>query len=97
MRAQEVQRECVVRAFGGTRLGLGEQTFLSAAPGDVGAGEVEELPPGHGDEPGLGIGWGLGPPPDDGFDQCFLNGVLGRREVGSAADEDAEHRGNDLP
>ncbi len=31
------------------------------------------------------------------LDQGVLHGVLGRREVGSATDEDTDHRGHQLP
>ena len=33
----------------------------------------------------------------DGLDQRFLHGVLGRREVGSATDEDPDHLRHQLP
>ena len=41
--------------------------------------------------------WRDVPPGADGLDQCVLDGVLGRREVGSAADEDPDDRGHELP
>ena len=39
--------------------------------------------------------WVVGPHPE-GDDQCLLHGVLGRREVHSTPDEDADDRRDEL-
>ena len=58
---------------------------------------VEELAPGNRDQPALRVGGLLVRPGQRGLDECFLHGVLGRREVDSAMHEDADHRGSQLP
>lgn len=87
----------VVGALGGTRHGLREQTCLPATPRVVGADEIQELAPRHGDEPALWIVRRIGGPAADHRAQSLLNGVLGRREVGSATDEDTQHSGYEFP
>ena len=58
---------------------------------------VEELAPGRRDQPGLRVGGPPIRPGQRGLDECLLHGVLGRREVDSATDEDTDHRGRQLP
>ena len=95
--AQEVQLQRVVHlgARPGRRLVVDE--LLAPPSGGVGAGGVEELAPGHGDQPALGVPRRVVRPHPHGLDQRLLDGVLGRREVGSAADEDPDHGGGEGP
>jgi hypothetical protein len=58
---------------------------------------VEDLAPGNRDQPALRVGGRLVRLGQRGLDECFLHGVLGRREVNSAMHEDADHRGGHLP
>jgi hypothetical protein len=107
VRAQEVQLERVVHHL--TRVvhhltrvvhhltraghGLALDAYLAVPSGGIGAGGVEELTPGHGDQPAPGVPRLVVRPHADGLDQGVLHGILGRREVGSATDEDADHGG----
>jgi hypothetical protein len=97
VRAQEVQLERVVRhlARAGHRLAL--DAYLAVPSGGIGAGGVKELTPGHGDQPALGVPRRVVRPHAHGLDQGVLHGILGRREVGSATDEDANHGGGEGP
>jgi hypothetical protein len=97
VRAQEVQLERVVHRLARTGHGLALDAHLAMPPGGVGAGGVEELAPGHRDQPALGVPRRVVRPPAHGLDQGFLHGILGRREVGSATDEDADHGGGEGP
>ena len=98
MRAQEVQLERVVHRLGPGRARARSSTRSSRrAAGGVGAGGVEELAPGHGDQPALRVPRRVVRPDAHGLDQRVLHGVLGRREVGSATDEDADHAGGEGP
>jgi hypothetical protein len=95
--AQEVEPERVVHRGRGPGGGLLFDEVLTPAAGGVRPGRVEELAPGHGDQPALRIPRWVGRPDADRLDQRVLNGVLGRREVGSAADEDPEHARREAP
>ena len=75
----------------------GKQGTAKAHGSALGAGRVEEPPPGHGDEPGLRIPGRVGRPDSERLDQRVLHRVLGRREVGSAADEDPQHTRGEAP
>ncbi len=98
MRAQEEDREGVVVGTGGTRLGLGAGDDLAPRARGVGAYDVEEAPPRGRDEPSLQVARRLvGTERAHRVEQRVLHGVLGRREVGSATDEDADHLRDDLP
>ncbi len=88
--AQEVELEGVVHGGRGAGRGFLLDAVLTAAARGVGAGRVEELAPRRGDQPALGVPRRVGGPDADRLDQRVLHGVLGRREVGSAADEDGE-------
>ena len=97
MRAQEVQLERVVDHLGRVGRGLAIDAFLAVPSRGIGAGGVEELPPGHRDQPALGVPrWVVRPRPHR-LDQGVLHGVLGRREVGSATDEDTNDGGGEGP
>ncbi len=73
----------------GVRLGV--DGALAPLPGGVGAYDVEEAPPRDGDQPALRVARRAGlTERAHGLDQRLLDGVLGRREVGSATDEDAD-------
>lgn len=91
VRAEEVELERVVRRWRGAGRRFLFDEVLTPAAGGVRPGRVEELAPGHGDQPALRVPRLLDGPDTDRLDQCVLYGVLGRREVGSAADEDREH------
>jgi hypothetical protein len=93
VRAQEVQLERVVRHLARAGHGLALGAYLAVPSGGIGAGDVEELTPGHGDQPALGVPRRVIRPHAHGLDQGVLHGILGRREVGSAAAEDPDHGG----
>jgi hypothetical protein len=95
--AQEVQLQRVVDILGRAGCRLGENALLPTSPSGVGADQIQELPPRHGDEPTLGVRRRIGVPAADCDHQRLLHGVLGRREVGSATDEDPKHCGDQLP
>ena len=61
------------------------------------AGGVEEPTPRHGDQPAFGVPRRVVRPHAHGLDQRILHGVLGRREVGSATDEDPGSRWGEGP
>src|SRR5439155_13144521 len=88
VRAQEVQLERVVHYLAGAGRGLALDAYLAVLSGGIGAGGVEELTPGHGDQPALGVPRRVVRPYAYGLDQGVLHGILGRREVGSATDEE---------
>ena len=97
VRAQEVQLEGVVGYLARAGLGLALDERLPVPSGGIGAGAVEELAPGDRDQPALRVpGRVVGPHPH-GLDQGILHGILGRREVSSATDEDADHGGGEGP
>ena len=92
VRAQEVQLERVVGCLARAGRGLALDPCLAVPPRGLGPGGVEELAPGDRDQPALGIPGRIVRPPAQGFDQGFLHGVLGRREVSSATAEDRRSR-----
>ena len=89
--AEEVQLQRVVDLRARAGRGLRLDQHLPRRRAAVGAGGVEELPPGHGDQPGLRVPRRVVRPRRTASTQRLLHGVLGRREVGSAADEDRDH------
>ncbi|CAM5725894.1 hypothetical protein SVIOM74S_01810 [Streptomyces violarus] len=91
--AQEVELERVVHRGRGPGRRLLVDEALTPAAGGVRPGRVEEPAPGHGDQPALRVPRLVGRPDADRLDQRVLHGVLGRREVGSAADENREDAG----
>ena len=99
MRAQEVQLERVVRRLAwacvGHRLDLDK--LLAVPSGGIGPGGVEELAPGDGDQPALGIPRRVVRPYSQRLDQCVLHGILRRREVGAASDKNTNHGGGEGP
>jgi len=95
--AQEVQLERVVHRLDRSGHGLALDAYLAPPPGGIGAGGVEELAPGHGDQPAPGVLRRIIRPHAHGLDQGVLHGILGRREVGPAPDEDTDHRGYEVP
>jgi hypothetical protein len=88
--AQEEQQEGVVAVLRRPRRRLLHLGDLAALPRRVRAPYVEEAPPGDGHQPALRLGRQLVGPAAYRLDERLLDGVLGRREVGSATDEDAE-------
>lgn len=92
---QEVQRERVVHRCARPRPGLGVDEDLAASTGRIGAHGVEESAPRHRDQPALRVARRILRPHPQGFDERVLDGILGRREIRSAADEDADHRGDE--
>jgi hypothetical protein len=97
MGAQEVELERVVHVGRGTGRRLLVDEVLTPATGAVRPRLVEELAPGDGDQPALRVPRRVGRPDADCLDQRVLYGVLGRREVCSAADEDPEHARREAP
>jgi hypothetical protein len=96
VRAQEVEVQAVVRARHHAGRWLGVELDLPVPASGVRSRHVDERSPGHGDQPAGGIGGRLVLPGGERTDQRLLHGVLGRREVGSATDEDAQHLGDEL-
>src|SRR6185312_11538026 len=94
--AQEVQLKCVVHRLARAGHGLALDAYLAPPPGGIGAGGVEELAPGYGDQPALGVLRRIIRPYAYGFDQGVLPSVLGRREVGPAPDHDTDHLGYEV-
>ena len=87
----------VARVLGRARRWLGRDPGLAGEPRTLRPVRVQELAPGGRDQPALRIRrWILGPR-GQRPQQRVLYGVLGRREVGSATDEDTGDRGNQLP
>ena len=81
----------------GPGVGSASTRILAVPSRGVGAGGVEELAPGHGDQPALGVPRRVVRPHAQGLDQGVLHGILGRREIGSATDEDANDGGGEGP
>ena len=97
MAAQEHQQERVVGLLRRPGLGLLGDHLLAPSPSGLGPLEVDELALRDGDQPAARlVGELLGPRPV-GLDQCLLDGVLGRCEVGAAPDQDTEHLRAELP
>jgi hypothetical protein len=97
MRAQEIEPQRVVQRghdTGGRFLSRGE---FPPPPRRLGAGSVEELVPRDRDQPCLGIARWVVRPGVQCPDQGVLHGVLRRREVGPAPEEDTDDRGHELP
>ena len=96
--AEEEDPQRVVGVLGGPDAGLGVDRDLAPPAGGLGPYDVEEPPPRDRHQPALRVARGarLGEGAHR-LDQGFLDGVLGRREVGSTTDENADHRGDDLP
>ena len=93
MGAQEVQPERVVDARHLARRWLRVDAQLAASSGGFGAGEVDERVPGHRDQPSLRITGRVVRPGRQRLDDRLLDGVLGRREIGAATDEDVQDLG----
>src|SRR5215471_6550262 len=96
MRAQEVELQRVVDARDGADRWLGLVANFAVATRRVGTCHVEEDPPRDGDEPSGRIGGWVVLPRGERACERLLYGVLGRREVGTATAEDAQHMGNEL-
>ena len=96
VRAQEVEAQRVVGARDGAGGRCGVEPHLAVAARRVGPRHVEEGPPRDRDEPSGGVGRRLVLPRGERSDERLLHGVLGRREVGSATDEDAQHLWDEL-
>ena len=95
--AEEVEPQRVVgaRDVAGRRVGV--DSPLSVAAGCVGPRHVEEGSPRHRDEPRRGVSRLVALPGGECPDERLLHRVLGRREVGSATDEDAQDLWDELP
>ncbi len=94
MRAQEVERERVVTLWHGTGFGLGRNPFLPRGACRIAAHLVDERMPGNGDEPRPQITRPLEVRSLESAHQRRLHGILGRREICAASDEDADHVGD---
>ena len=90
MRAQEVEVQRVVGARDRAGRRLGVEAHLPVTTRGLGPRHVEERPPRDRDEPAGRIGGRLVAPRGERPDERLLDRVLGRREVGSATDEDAQ-------
>ena len=97
MAAQEEQQQRVVLGLGRTRTDAVQAPQLPAAPRRLRALRVDQLPSGDGDEPALRLLGPAGRPPPHRLHHRLLDGVLGRAEVGSATDEEAQHLRSELP
>ena len=97
VRAQEEQLQGVVGRADRSRLGQLLELLLAPVPRVLAADPVEELPPGDGDQPALRIPRGSLRPGGDRLDQRVLHGILRRRELCSAAAEDPDDCGHQLP
>jgi hypothetical protein len=88
MGTDEVKPQGVVGVLGrpGRRLGL--DPGFARLPGGLCPGRVQELAPGDGDQPALRVRRCVSGPRRQRPEQRLLHGVLGRREVCSATDED---------
>ena len=75
---------------------LGVESDLSIATRRVRPCQVDECSPGDRDQPALGIGGQLVLPGGECPDERLLHRVLGRREVCTATDEDAQDLWNEL-
>ena len=96
VRAQEVEVQRVVGARDRAGRRFGVEADLPIAARGVRARHVEEGSPRDGDEPALGIGGQLALPGGERPDERLLHGVLGRREICTATDEDAQDRWDQL-
>ena len=96
VRAQEVEVQGVVGARHHTGRRLGVESDLSIATRRVRPGQVDERSPGDRDQPALGIGGQLVLPRGECPDERLLHRVLGRREVCTATDEDAQDLRDEL-
>jgi hypothetical protein len=90
MAAAAQQEQGVVRLLGGALCGFVVDPFLPAASGRLGALRVDQLAAGDAQEPRLRVVGRVVRPVPDRLDERLLHGVLGRREVCSATDEDAQ-------
>jgi hypothetical protein len=96
VRAQEVEAQSVVGARHHTGRRLGVESDLSVATRRVRPCHVEQGSPGDRDQPALGIGRHLVVPGAMRSDERLLHGVLGRREVCTATEKDAQDRWDEL-
>jgi hypothetical protein len=96
MCAQEVEAQGVVGARDRTGRRLHVDLHLSGAARRVRPRHVEEGSPRDLDEPTLGIAGELVLPRRECPDEGLLHGILGRREVGTATDEDAQDPWDEL-
>ena len=95
MGAQEVEAQGVVGVLGRALGRLEVELGLPRRPGRLRPGRVEEPPPGSGHQPRLRVPRRVVRPGRPGRDERLLHGVLGRREVRSAPDEDTGHLGGE--
>ncbi len=97
MAAQEQQEQGVVDLFRRARLPVVRGRVLPSPARRFRAPGVDELPGGDGDEPGRRGSRQPVRPVLMGFEQRFLDGVLGRGEVVSAADEGTQRLRGGIP
>jgi hypothetical protein len=84
------EQQGVVGLLGLARPGLQMKPQFAAPARGFRPLPVDQLAPRNGDQPAPRIvGW-VFRPATGGLDQRLLNGVLGRREVGSTTDEDTQ-------
>lgn len=97
MGTQKVELESVVHRGRGLTRRFFVELLLALRAGSIRSGRVEESPPGHRDQPALRIPRRVVRPDPDCLEQRILHGILGRREICSAADEDCEHARSEVP
>ncbi len=90
MAAAAQQEQRVVRLLGRPLCGFVVDPFLSPPSGSLGTLGVDQLAAGDPQEPRLRVVGRIVGPVADRLDEGLLHGVLGRREVCSATDEDAQ-------
>ena len=96
VRAEEVEAQRVVGARDRAGRRFGVDADFPAAARCVRACHVEEGSPSDRDEPARGVAGRLVPPRRQRPDERLLYGVLGRREVCTATDEDAQDPWDEL-
>lgn len=96
MRGEEVEVQGVVSAGHDTGGGIAVEPDLPVAARGVRSRHVDERPPGDRDQPALGIRRCVVLPRRECPDQRLLHSFLGRREVCTAADEDAQDLRDEL-
>jgi hypothetical protein len=96
MGAQEVKVQGVVGVRHCTRGRFGVEAKLTVATRAVRPCHIEKRSPRNSDQPTRGIAGRLVGPVGNGSNERLLHGVLGRREIGSATDEDAQYPRDEL-
>ena len=94
--AHEVEAQGVVGARDLTGRRLVVESDFSVVTSSVRSFDVEERSPRDSDQPALRVGGHLALPRGECADERLLDGVLGRREICTATDEDAQYLWDEL-